>query len=900
MLSATFSQGQRVFAPAEPHLGLGLVMERSGRRFTVLFPKTEDRRTYSLDTEALIRFRASPGDTVRDHLGREHKVVNVEAEGDLLLYHTSNGETLRELELSVEVQQPDPFAELALGRPGPPRDFTARQRAHALKALGRSQAQRGLGAARVELLPHQLFVAERVARMWRPRVLLADEVGLGKTVEAGLIAVRLAALGRVESLAVVAPRALVGQWLAEFYRRFARPLTLFDAEWEDELPQDLLIPADDLDFLPQDFSRHLLIVDEAHHYAQEESLVELARRSRAVLFLSATPSLGGEGQLFRLLHILDPMRYPDEHSLQRVGHRWGEVAKLARSIEEGVKQKPLAAELKRLFPEEKDLAGLAAPKHHKELLERLVDRHGLGRSLIRNRRRRLHGLFAGREVQPHQLHAEQSKEQFLVELLKQLAQEQKKALVMVSTPSDVAHWANVLGEQTKLLVARFDESMSLLERDRQAAWFNRTRPDPAEGEGASVLICSEVGGEGRNFQVAHHLVLLDLPRHPDRLEQRIGRLDRIGQTHRVTVHVPLQQEDPEVQVRFHWLDQGLDAFRRPLTEGDSVFQQFESELRRFEQAGPGADFEAWCQQVRVEVEKQEEEAQRAVDPLVDRMSYDPEQAEALKAEVEQAQEELNRVLVGEMAELLDSLGVMMDAQTDKTLHTIKAGDMMFVEALPGLPPGGTQVTLDREAANRRDDVEYLHFEHRLVQGTLDIILDEGVGKATAARWRGAPRTTVLFQMLFQLEAEGPRHLGLDRFLPARVVVIGGDLSGQICLGNNMPGPAPIPESELDKLSPDVVETLLGRTKELRPQIQESALTLLEGQTAALLEAAHKRAEEFFATEEARLEHLKRSEGGSDLYEQARSELSQARADALEALRTVEWRFDAVRMILCQE
>ena len=71
--------------------------------------------------------------------------------------------------------------------------------------------------------------------------------------------------------------------------------------------------------------------------------------------------------------------------------------------------------------------------------------------------------------------------------------------------------------------ALFHEDLSLIQRDRNAAYF-------ADQEGAQILLCSEIGSEGRNFQFAHHLVLFDLPLNPELLEQRIGRLDRIGQT----------------------------------------------------------------------------------------------------------------------------------------------------------------------------------------------------------------------------------------------------------------------------------------------------------------------------------------------------------------------------------
>lgn len=903
MNSSLFHQGQRVFAPAEPHLGLGIVGRREDRRFTVIFPKADETRTYSQDTEALLRFRAKPGDKISDREGAEYVVVSVSEDDELLSYQTREGPVVAEVALDDDLGRPDPFAELALGRPGSPGDFACRLRAHRLKAKGRSQQHRGLGAARVELLPHQLYVTERVARMWRPRALLADEVGLGKTVEAGLVAVRMAALGRVSSLAVVAPRPLVGQWLAEFYRRFARPLTLFDPEEIDDLPQDLLIAADDLEFLPADFVRELLIVDEAHHYHDDQVLKILTARSRAVLLLSATPSLGGQDRLFGLLHLLDPLRYPDPESLAATGHRWAKVAELARLAESGSDREAVVELLSSLYPNEHDLLELARADQTDELLDRLVDRHGLGRSLLRNRRRRLQGLFPGRRVVPHRLAEGETLERFLVEFLKQRGTCGEKTLLMVASPDSVAHWAGIVQEQSKLLVARFDETMSLLERDRQAAWFNRSGQDPVEGPGADVLVCSEIGGEGRNFQVAHHLLLLDLPAHPDRLEQRIGRLDRIGQTAVVEVHVPLAAHDQATAVRFAWLDHGLDAFRRPLTEGQRAYDRFAEELAQWERAPELTGFTQWCEAVRQEVDRQQAEAEAAVDPLVDRMSFREDQAEQLREQVAQEQLEMSALLEEELGDLLDSLGVVMEPRGENDIFVIKPGDMMFVEALPGMPPDGLSITFDRTVANKREELEFLHFEHRLVQGTLDLILDEGVGRATAARWRGAPRTTVCFQLLMHWEADAPAHLGIDRFLPAQALVLSGDMAGAVVVGTSLPGGGEIP-SDLERLGPEVVETLLARTVELRPSLVEKAHELLSGVTEKLLGQARQKAQAFFAAESARLEHLHKTDDvGTEqhaLYGAAKAQLERFRSECEQILARTEWRFDAVRLILCQE
>ena len=98
---------------------------------------------------------------------------------------------------------------------------------------------------------------------------------------------------------------------------------------------------------------------------------------------------------------------------------------------------------------------------------------------------------------------------------------------------------NTLRTREGIRCTVFHEGMSLLERDKSAAYF----ADPDTG--AQVMLCSEIGSEGRNFQFSHHLVLFDLPLNPDLLEQRIGRLDRIGQKNVVQIHVPYLQDTPQ-------------------------------------------------------------------------------------------------------------------------------------------------------------------------------------------------------------------------------------------------------------------------------------------------------------------------------------------------------------------
>ena len=99
---------------------------------------------------------------------------------------------------------------------------------------------------------------------------------------------------------------------------------------------------------------------------------------------------------------------------------------------------------------------------------------------------------------------------------------EEKVLLICQTRTLVEEIYQAVQEQVNLNLSQFHEGLNLIQRDRQAAYF-------ADPEGARVLLCSEIGSEGRNFQFAHHFILWDLPGNPELVEQRIGRLDRIGQ-----------------------------------------------------------------------------------------------------------------------------------------------------------------------------------------------------------------------------------------------------------------------------------------------------------------------------------------------------------------------------------
>jgi len=131
---------------------------------------------------------------------------------------------------------------------------------------------------------------------------------------------------------------------------------------------------------------------------------------------------------------------------------------------------------------------------------------------------------------------------WLVKLLREL--DPQKVLLIGRTIEKAEALDAALRRHLTVKTGIFHEGLTLVQRDRNAAWF-------AEPDGARLLICSEIGSEGRNFQFAHHLVLFDLPLNPELLEQRIGRLDRIGQTEDIQIHVPYLAHSPQ-EVLARW------------------------------------------------------------------------------------------------------------------------------------------------------------------------------------------------------------------------------------------------------------------------------------------------------------------------------------------------------------
>jgi len=153
---------------------------------------------------------------------------------------------------------------------------------------------------------------------------------------------------------------------------------------------------------------------------------------------------------------------------------------------------------------------------------------------------------------------------WLVDLMQQYKSD--KILLICHFAETASYLSKALKTQYAIASSVFHENLSIVDRDKRAANFADTET------GVQILMCSEIGSEGRNFQFSHHLVLFDLPLNPDLLEQRIGRLDRIGQKNTIQIHVPYFKSTIQQRL-FNWYHNALDAFNTTCPAGAQIYAQ---------------------------------------------------------------------------------------------------------------------------------------------------------------------------------------------------------------------------------------------------------------------------------------------------------------------------------------
>jgi ATP-dependent helicase HepA len=580
----------------------------------------------------------------------EITIQHVELRGEIYYFTSSDAERFSEADVTAISTSVGVMDLLRQSKFSPPKLFALRREAQKLLMQRETHPLKGAAGCRVELLPHQIWVVAESLKMPQVRALLADEVGLGKTIEAGLIFSALHARNKLKKVLVLVPPALKVQWLTESFRRFNVRFRLDHEELieEDEFRDFVIASLDEVERNVDDFD--LLIVDEAHRLvhdiARAEALENIVSRSKHVLFLSATPRVHGDTEFLRMMKILG--------------------AGPSGSVETKV------------FQSRRNELGL--PSYRR-----------LEAALVTDKKAWLFDFLKSRVgLAPFE-----------------------KVFLICSKASDVIALSTELKKKFGENFALFHEQMDLVERDRQAAYF-------ADPEGAQILISSEIGGEGRNFQFCRDMVLYDLPRDPLIVEQRIGRLDRLGQKKPVRVWCPVLQESPEEEIfealrdRFRvfnepWSGSGLDD----VGEEALLPQHREvANLESLQSAGafikPRFDMSAAASLVRSMRELSETEIRDFLDRLYD--------------------------LFGVEVEDFDTHGNWKIALSSLT----------FVEHFPGLGSGGERVlSFDRDQALAREDMSFFSLDHPDVVESIETLLNSEHGKLCCSYLPEGERADIL-------------------------------------------------------------------------------------------------------------------------------------------------------------
>ena len=827
-----FAIGQRWLSDTETELGLGVLIDVDERSVSILFPKSDETRVYARHNAPLSRIVFNTGDEVQDQEGAIWTVESVEDRHGVLRYNvirtkedgTEDRKSLNETRIGANIQLSKPLDRLLASQIDYKEWYDLRIEAMLMQANMKSSPLRGLVGSRVGLIPHQLYIAHEVGKRFAPRVLLADEVGLGKTIEAGLIIHQQLKTGRSERILILVPDSLQYQWMIEMRRRFNLEFSLFDltrtASIKEHDPEqnpflteqriiasvDLMIDHDDLREQALEAGFDLLVVDEAHHLMWNEEdggndrydlVEELSQQTAGVLLLTATPEQLGVESHFARMRLLDPQRFSSLDRFLYEEEQYQHTAKIAEVL---MSDMPLEAEH---LDAVETLLGQRiedTPEQRFRAIHEILDRHGTGRILFRNTREAIQG-FPGRDCQPAPLPAPENwskdgklREQMWPEeaqldgawmeadprvmwLLEKLRTDlkHKKVLLIARSGPVVEALENVLRLHAGIRTAMFHEGMSLLERDQAAAYFAE------ESYGAQILLCSEIGSEGRNFQFASDLVLFDLPANPDVLEQRIGRLDRIGQENRIQIHVPYLAGTAQERM-FRWYNEGLNIFSNISPTAQTLQENFIIKLKDCLLSDLGQQFEDLLEEVSVQREALETELQAGRDRLLEYNSCRPIVAQEIVAALEDYDD--NTTLPMFMKRFMAATNIDFDEQSNGTV-IIKPTDQMQVQGLT-LDEEGMTATFYRDQAQVREDAQYLTLEHPFTESVMEMINTQGFGSTNVSVLKSAalPQGSVLIEVWFKVDVVAPKALNLPSSLPQQLIRVllsekGQDLSGKI-------------------------------------------------------------------------------------------------------------------------
>jgi ATP-dependent helicase HepA len=916
-----YQLGQRWISETEPELGLGLLVEVQGKTLKILFVQSQEERTYSAQNAPLKRVRFAVDEQIKLHDGKHITIAIVHERDGLLHYEDENGHCYPETQLSGELQFSKPEDRFLGGLIDRHSLFQLRIKTQEYKRALLSRSVRGLIGGKISLIPHQLYIASRVTSLSNPRVLLADQVGLGKTIEASLIIHRLLLTGQAQRVMILLPDSLVHQWFFELYRKFSLSFKMINQETSLEKGENpfvdnervivsmgLLKGAPMAREMLERASFDLLVVDEAHALKSKDEELNfefqmvqtLAARTPGLVMLTATPEQFGQEDHFRRLRLLDPHKYKDFETYKQEKERYGLIAGAVRELGSHKGEEPLASTsaLDQYFtPEEREKLTV------QEGILALADRYGTGRSYFRNIRKGLDQEFLffpkrflhatglalpakAKMADPLEDHETgksfEAKSAWLVEALQTLFTDQKVLLICKSKKKILKLEEFLRKSLTDIKTASFHSDLSLMARDRQAAYF-------ADPKGAQVLLCTEVGSEGRNFEFCQQLVLFDLPLHPHPLEQRIGRLDRIGQKRDIHIYLPYIENTWE-EVLYRWYHEGLDLFEKTTESSQEVFELMKTQLQKVMMSQKLEGLKELVNETKQSVADVEKKLQEGRDLLVEKNSFDPFRGRELVREITKL--DTSDELQDYLDHVFDCFGVDTEDVQGSTWY-VRPSDNMFVPAFPHLDSDGKTFTFSRTKALEREDFDFLTWDHPLVTGAMDLIISQNFGtNCVVVRGQSGSNSGMYLEGYYVFECPAPLRLGLERFGASQLVRVliddqGRDLSEKFH--------ADLIDSKVQEASHEVLEMMKKFPKDKLMSFKKRMDKLSEQRLEALKIEALELCRKSYEAEMRRAEELLRyqPEGA----EQELVMLKKLLDESIEAINKATLRFDAFRCVL---
>jgi len=721
---APWHTGDHLTHRFNPQLGVGRVTAVEGRALVVHFPRTGKTLRIAASSEALMRV---------DDSGFGIKDSRPEISG-------FGG------------------SERAIGAV----DAEVRRDVARLRTIRASGIGSFLGG-RVRLFPHQLYVAERATAASPVRWLLADEVGLGKTIEACLILNHLVHTGMVERCLVVVPEALTVQWLGELWRKYHHVFTLLDGPRLADVERDFgagfnpfdvhrrvvvaletLVQRPELTAQAVSAGIDLLVVDEAQRIrrprgypgdARYRAIAPIAALGRHMLLLSATPLEDDAHGFFRLLQLLRPDEFPDVLTFEdrlatgtplppcTSSTRRVDIGGLPPRVGIGI-DLPEDVGSKRRADIEAVLRSDAGRLKPAPTYEGTPFRRPAERQAIDGIRRALaSGAALAAVLGPQERELRQQAEAmdktdpritWLLANAPRWREAMEKTLIFVAHRETLEMLRTVLSHRAQLASGVFHEELSAARRDTEVARFRGV-------EGPSVLVSTEAGGEGRNFEFCRRLILFDLPWKPTVVEQRIGRLDRIGRN--IPVEIVYFRPSGGIGADVARLFETLGVFREPLAGLEPQLMQIEGALEDVALDPEARLTDGRLEQLLVDARAARTRIREAAYQQLHRAPYRPDMAAGILARVPSDLDALTERIV---TTACARLGFRVEHLRGRRIFAIEFGNEAIVDNLPGVSGGSTYVgTFDREEAVEDESIDFFASGHPLVEGVLAYIEEGG-------------------------------------------------------------------------------------------------------------------------------------------------------------------------------